>query len=92
MKDEKDCWLDLIGSVPTDMNFFKWSLQDKSTWLINNIRYLHTPRKITNHEYTLWIAVDLEVSSGRKLLKETLDYLVNNLNYTNFIILYFHWR
>lgn len=77
LKAEKNNWLNLIGSLPTDTDYKKWSSQDTSTWLMDNLKYVYIPRKtVTNHLYTLWIAADLELPEGRKLMKEALDYLV----------------
>ncbi|XP_016841360.1 UDP-glucose:glycoprotein glucosyltransferase isoform X1 [Nasonia vitripennis] len=79
LKAEKNNWLNLIGSLPTDTDYKKWSSQDISTWLMENLKYLYIPRKtVTNHLYTLWIAADLELPAGRKLMKEALDYLESN--------------
>lgn len=80
LKGDKDVWLNLIGTVPNDDDFKKWSVQDMSTWLMETTRYVYVPRKsVTNHLYTLWVVTDLELESGRKLLTETLDYLVRDL-------------
>ncbi|XP_058805620.1 UDP-glucose:glycoprotein glucosyltransferase [Phymastichus coffea] len=79
LKGEKDVWLNLIGSVPNDVDYKKWSFQDMSTWLIENTRYVYIPRKtIINHLYTVWIVTDLDLKTGRKLLSEALDYLESN--------------
>lgn len=77
LKTENSKWLNLIGTVPENTDYKKWSSQDMSTWLMEQIRYLYVPRKnVVNHLYNIWIAVDLELESGRKLLEETLHYLV----------------
>lgn len=74
-------WLNLISSIPTNDNFAKWSTQEKSAWLLENMHYLYVSRKNIHHEYTIWIVVDLYLNSGRALLEETLDYLVRKLSY-----------
>lgn len=80
LKMEKDMWLNLIGTVPDDTDFVKWSPQDTSSWIMEKSRYLFAPRKsITRHLYSLWVVLDLKEAEGRKLLHETLEYLVRNL-------------
>ena len=88
LKVEKSTWLNLIGSVPADEEFLKWSSQDKSSWLLDSMHYLFIPRKsISQHYYTIWIAVDLEVAAGRQLINEVLNYLVIRISI--FILHYF---
>ena len=81
LKMDKDNWLNLIGTVPQDNDFAKWSPQDTSSWIMEKSRYLYAPRKsIIHHLYSLWIVLDLEDAEGRKLLHETLEYLVGLQN------------
>lgn len=69
----------MVGSIPEEIDYKKWSYEETSTWIIENINYLYALRKSNKtHIYTLWIAIDLHLQSGRKLLKEALDYLVKN--------------
>lgn len=76
LKVDKNLWLNLITSAPDDNDFKEWSSQNISVWIMKNVHYIYVPRKNIDHEYTLWIVVDLELHSGRKLLNETLHYLV----------------
>lgn len=77
LKMDKDMWLQLNGNVPKDKEFTKWSKEDSSAWVMENSRYLYVSRKsATRHLYSLWIVLDLEEADSRKLLAETLEYLV----------------
>lgn len=80
LKMDKDMWLNLNGNVPKNTEIIKWSTEDASAWIMKNSRYLYVPRKrTTRHLYSLWIVLDLEEAEGRKLLTETLEYLVKSL-------------
>ena len=79
LKMDKDMWLNLIGDVPQNNDYVKWSQQDASSWIMENSRYIFAPRKsVTHHLYSLWIVLDLQEAESRKLLLETLEYLVGN--------------
>ncbi|XP_014235480.1 UDP-glucose:glycoprotein glucosyltransferase [Trichogramma pretiosum] len=79
LKTENNIWLNLIGSIPDNTDYHKWSSQDKSVWLMDNMQYICVSRKnVPSHLYTIWITVNLEEHSGRMLLKETLNYLESN--------------
>lgn len=82
LKMDKDMWLNLIGNLPLNKEFTKWNIEEASAWIIQNSRYFFISRKsTTRHLYSLWIVLDLEETHSRRLLAETLEYLVNNLFY-----------
>ncbi|XP_029039597.1 UDP-glucose:glycoprotein glucosyltransferase [Osmia bicornis bicornis] len=79
LKPEKHTWLNLIGTLPNDDDYTKWSPQDLSTWFMNRMRYVFVPRRTNvHHLYTFWIAADLNDSEGRQLLREALEYIESN--------------
>ncbi|XP_031847873.1 UDP-glucose-glycoprotein glucosyltransferase [Nomia melanderi] len=79
LKAEKHTWLNLIGTVPKDEDYSKWSPEDFSTWLMNKSHYLYVPRRTNiHHLYTFWVVTDLNSSAGRLLLREALDYIESN--------------
>ncbi|XP_011503813.1 PREDICTED: UDP-glucose:glycoprotein glucosyltransferase [Ceratosolen solmsi marchali] len=89
LKTEKNIWLNLIGSIPKNNDYTKWSSQDISSWLMKHLCYLYIPRKsVSSHVYTLWIVADLELELGRKLLKEALIYLESNAEARLSLIIY----
>lgn len=86
LKPEKHTWLNLIGTMPNDEDYNKWSPQDLSTWLMNKMRYIYVPRRTTvHHLYTFWIVTNLNELKGRQLLREALEYIVSDLLYILFI-------
>ena len=79
LKPEKHTWLNLIGSIPNDEDYAKWSPQDLSTWLMNKMRYMYVPRRTSvHHLYTYWIVANLNDPEGRRLLREALEYIVSD--------------
>ncbi|XP_043524015.1 UDP-glucose:glycoprotein glucosyltransferase isoform X1 [Frieseomelitta varia] len=79
LKPEKHTWLNLIGSIPNDEDYTKWSPQDLSTWLMNKMRYMYVPRRTSvHHLYTFWIVANLNDPEGRRLLREALEYIESN--------------
>ncbi|CAK9802630.1 UDP-glucose:glycoprotein glucosyltransferase [Anthophora quadrimaculata] len=79
LKPEKHTWLNLIGTIPNDEDYSKWSPQDLSTWLMKKMRYMYIPRRTNvHHLYTFWVVTDLNDSTGRQLLREALDYVESN--------------
>ncbi|XP_066600905.1 UDP-glucose:glycoprotein glucosyltransferase 1-like [Prorops nasuta] len=76
LKIDKHTWLNLIGSEPEDKEFIKWTPQDMSTWLMQEMHYLYVSRRShVNHLYSFWIVTDLKTSKGRQLLKEAIEYV-----------------
>lgn len=74
---DKNAWLNLIGSIPEDEDYTKWSIQDLSTYLMKKIHYFFVPRRSnTHHLFSFWIVTDLKSLSGRQLLREALEYVV----------------
>lgn len=74
-------WLNLIGTVPDNKEFTKWSSEDISSWIMHNAHYLYIPHRTSrNHLYTFWIVTDLNTFLGRKLLGEVLEYIVSSLH------------
>lgn len=79
LKMDKNKWLNLIGSIPEDEDYIKWSPQDLSTYIMKNMRYFFVPRRSTTHHfYSFWIVTDLKSSAGRQLLREALEYVVRS--------------
>ncbi|OAD52233.1 UDP-glucose:glycoprotein glucosyltransferase [Eufriesea mexicana] len=79
LKPEKHTWLNLIGTIPNDEDYNKWSPQDFSTWLMSILRYIYVPRRTNiHHLYTFWVVTDLNDSAGRQLLCEALEYIESN--------------
>lgn len=77
MKVDKHAWLNLIGTIPEDKDFTKWSPQDASSWLMKNMKYLFISRRSSlHHLYSFWIVTDLRLESSRKILGEALVYIV----------------
>lgn len=88
LKPEKHTWLNLVGSIPNDEDYAKWSPQDLSTWLMNKMRYMYVPRRTSvHHLYTFWIVANLNDPDGRRLLREALEYMVSDFSY---LFLYMH--
>lgn len=85
MKAEKHTWLNLVGTVPDDKDYTKWSPQHFSTWLMSKMRYMFVPRRTNvHHLYSFWVVTDLRKPAGRQLLREALEYIVSE-SY-NFIV------
>ncbi|XP_047366597.1 UDP-glucose:glycoprotein glucosyltransferase isoform X4 [Vespa velutina] len=79
LKIDKHAWLNLIGIIPEDKDFTKWSHQDASSWLMKNMKYLFISRRTSlHHLYSFWIVTDLRLESSRKLLEEALVYIESN--------------
>ncbi|XP_053979752.1 UDP-glucose:glycoprotein glucosyltransferase isoform X1 [Hylaeus volcanicus] len=79
LKAEKHTWLNLIGTVPNDEDYTKWSPQDLSTWLMNRLRYVFVPRRTSvHHLYSFWVVTNLNDPAGRQLLREALEYIESN--------------
>lgn len=80
LKVDKNAWLNLIGAVPEDENYTKWSPQDLSSYLMKKMFYFFVPRRSkVHHLYSFWIVADLRSLSGRQLLREALEYVVRDL-------------
>lgn len=89
LKVDKNAWLNLIGTIPEDENYIKWSSQDLSTYLMKKMHYFFVPRRSSvHHLYSFWIVADLRSLSGRQLLREALEYVVCNLKIKLYIISY----
>ncbi|KAK2578584.1 hypothetical protein KPH14_012016 [Odynerus spinipes] len=79
LKVDKHAWLNLIGTVPEDKDYTKWSHQEMSSWLMEKMKYLFVPRRSSlYHLYSFWIVTDLRLQAGRKLLEEALVYIESN--------------
>ncbi|XP_067203382.1 UDP-glucose:glycoprotein glucosyltransferase isoform X3 [Linepithema humile] len=79
LKVDKNAWLNLIGSIPEDEDYTKWSIQDLSTYLMKKIHYFFVPRRSnTHHLFSFWVVADLKSLSGRQLLREALEYVESN--------------
>ncbi|XP_050455971.1 UDP-glucose:glycoprotein glucosyltransferase isoform X2 [Cataglyphis hispanica] len=79
LKVDKNAWLNLIGTIPEDENYIKWSSQDLSTYLMKKMHYFFVPRRSSvHHLYSFWIVADLRSLSGRQLLREALEYVESN--------------
>ncbi|XP_076640007.1 UDP-glucose-glycoprotein glucosyltransferase [Colletes latitarsis] len=79
LKAEKYTWLNLIGTLPKDENYTKWSPQDLTTWLMNRMRYVYVQRRTNvHHLYTFWVVTNLNDPTGRQLLREALEYIESN--------------
>ncbi|XP_023247074.1 UDP-glucose:glycoprotein glucosyltransferase [Copidosoma floridanum] len=89
LKPKENCWLNTVGSIPENTYYEKWNSEDLTAWMIKNLQYLYAPKKTAQyHLYTLWLTIDLHLISGRKLLKEALDYLKSNADVRLSVILY----
>lgn len=84
LKVDKNAWLNLIGTIPEDTDYTKWSSQNLSTYLMKKMHYFFVPRRNMRHLYSFWVVADLKSPSGRQLLREALEYIVCNLE-LNFI-------
>lgn len=81
LKPEKHTWLNLIGTIPNDKDYSKWSPQDLSTWLMDRMRYLYVTRRTSvHHLYTFWVVANLNDAEGRQLLREALEYIVSDFS------------
>nr|XP_012149315.1 PREDICTED: UDP-glucose:glycoprotein glucosyltransferase isoform X2 [Megachile rotundata] len=79
LKSEKHTWLNLIGTLPNDEEYTKWSPEDLSTWLMTKLNYLFVPRRTNvHHLYTFWIVTNLNDAKGRQLLREAFEYIESN--------------
>lgn len=79
LKAEKHTWLNLVGTVPDDKDYTKWSPQHFSTWLMSKMRYMFVPRRTNvHHLYSFWVVTDLRKPAGRQLLREALEYIESN--------------
>ncbi|XP_048265271.1 UDP-glucose:glycoprotein glucosyltransferase isoform X3 [Bombus terrestris] len=79
LKPEKHTWLNLIGTIPNDKDYSKWSPQDLSTWLMDRMRYMYVTRRTSvHHLYTFWVVANLNDAEGRQLLREALEYIDSN--------------
>ncbi|XP_015179238.1 PREDICTED: UDP-glucose:glycoprotein glucosyltransferase isoform X3 [Polistes dominula] len=79
LKIDKNSWLNLIGTVPKDNDYTKWTPQDASSWLMEKMKYLFVSRRSSlHHLYSFWIVVDLKSKSSRTLLHEALIYIESN--------------
>lgn len=78
LKVEKHNWLDMIGSVPKTNEIAKWSSQDTSAWLMEQMNYIYISRRTAvRHLFSFWIVVDLNLAAGRQLLREAFEYVVS---------------
>ncbi|XP_024937212.1 UDP-glucose:glycoprotein glucosyltransferase isoform X2 [Cephus cinctus] len=88
LKVDKSTWLNLVGVPPEDQEYVKWSSQDASAWLMENMRYVSASRRDNMHHlYSLWIVADLKESMGRQLLREALEYVESNADVRASIII-----
>ncbi|KAL0109124.1 hypothetical protein PUN28_014311 [Cardiocondyla obscurior] len=78
LKVDKNAWLNLIGTIPEDDNYIKWSSPNLSTYLMKKMNYFFVPRRNTRHLYSFWVVADLKSLSGRQLLREALEYIESN--------------
>jgi len=77
LKVDKNAWLNLIGTMPDDEDYTKWSSQDLSSYLMKEMRYFYVPRRNNMHHlYSFWIVADFNSLSGRQLLREAIGYVV----------------
>lgn len=86
MKVDKNAWLNLIGTIPEDDDYTKWSTQNLSTYLMKKMHYFYVPRRNMRHLYSFWVVTDLKSLAGRQLLREALEYVVRTIE-LNFCIL-----
>lgn len=90
LKADKNAWLNLIGTIPENDDYTKWSPQDLSTYLMKKMHYFFVPRRSNvHHLYSFWIVTDLRSLSGRQLLREALEYIVCDLKIKLYIIYVF---
>ncbi|XP_011860081.1 PREDICTED: UDP-glucose:glycoprotein glucosyltransferase isoform X1 [Vollenhovia emeryi] len=78
LKVDKNAWLNLIGTIPEDDDYTKWSSQNLSTYLMKKMHYLFVPRRNMRHLYSFWVVANLKSLSGRQLLREALEYVESN--------------
>ncbi|XP_011150844.1 UDP-glucose:glycoprotein glucosyltransferase isoform X1 [Harpegnathos saltator] len=79
LKVDKHAWLNLIGTIPEDEDYIKWSHQDLSTYLMKKMYYSFVPRRSnTHHMYSFWVVADLKSLLGRQLLREAFIYIESN--------------
>jgi UDP-glucose:glycoprotein glucosyltransferase len=77
LKVDKNAWLNLIGTMPDDEDYTKWSSQDLSSYLMKEMHYFFVPRRNNMHHlYSFWIVADFNSLSGRQLLREAIGYVV----------------
>lgn len=77
LKVDKNKWLNLVGSAQTENQVESLNSQDKSNWLMQQMKYVYV--QDNQHVYSIWIVVDLHQEAGRTLLREALSYLVIKL-------------
>ncbi|XP_011341647.1 UDP-glucose:glycoprotein glucosyltransferase isoform X1 [Ooceraea biroi] len=78
-KVDKNAWLNLIGTIPENEDYTKWSSQDLSSYLMTKMHYFFVPRRSnTLHQYSFWIVADFNSLLGRQLLREALEYVESN--------------
>lgn len=93
LKVDKNAWLNLIGTIPEDEDYTKWSAPDLSTYLMTKMHYFFVPRRSNvRHLYSFWIIADLRSLSGRQLLREALEYIVCDLKVKLYIISLYIFR